>query len=268
MSPPPRPAPGAGGVISGPLGLSYFQQQQQHPPLSRSSLGSGTIHRGSPALLPVLVQPPTAPQSARHAPVLRAFDDDADLISPVPAPPIMIHTRARPGGRSLTARQSAVAMPPIPESPHAAPGADDSIPAAHKRVPERIRTQGLAPPPRDDVDDDGFTPVTPAAAAASPRSPLRRWLSFGRQQLSPTSPRDALGIPVGKWKLGRNPSRRLAAGGDADDLEPLSPQAGVAAGLPVPVVQPAEKKRGTVWGLIEGWWDLNLLEKSKSLRRK
>ena len=28
------------------------------------------------------------------------------------------------------------------------------LPAAHKRVPERIRTQGLAPPPRDDVEDD------------------------------------------------------------------------------------------------------------------
>lgn len=262
--PPPRPQPGAGGVISGPLGLSYLQQQQQHPPLSRSSLGSGTIHRSSPALLPVLVQPPTAPQSARHAPVLRALDDGSDFISPVPAPPIMIHTRAHPRGRSLTARQSAVAMPPIPESPLSPRGPNDGdiIPAAHKRVPERIRTQGLAPPPRDDVDDDGFTPVTPAAASASPRSPLRRWLSFGRQQQSPTSPRDALGIPVSKWRLGRNPSRRL---GDADDLEPLSPQAG---GLPVPVVQPVAKKRGTVRSFIDGWWDLNLLEKSKSLRQK
>lgn len=265
MSPPPRPQHGAGAVISGPLGLSYIQQQQQHPPLSRSSLGSGTIHRGSPAALPVLVQPPTAPQSARHAPILRALDNDADIISPVPAPPIMIHTRAHPRGRSLTARQSAVAMPPIPESP--ASPTDDVIPIAHKRVPERIRTQGLAPPPRDDVDDDnnGFTPITPITptGATSPYS-LRRWLSFGRQQQSPVSPRDALGIPVSKWKLGRSLSRRA---GDADDLEPLSPQA-AGAGLPVPAVQQKEKKRGTVWGMIEGWWDLNLLEKSKSLRRK
>ncbi|KAK8003061.1 hypothetical protein PG989_002780 [Apiospora arundinis] len=113
-------------------------------------------------------------------------------------------------------------MPPIPESPAslAPPQAtsnsptEDYIPIIHKRVPTKIQTQGLAPPGANqwDPDDDGFTPITPApGAGVSPKSP-RRWF--------PTSPRDALGIPVSKYFLGR----KLSKNGHAEDMEPLSPR--------------------------------------------
>ncbi|KAK8855814.1 hypothetical protein PGQ11_011726 [Apiospora arundinis] len=157
-------------------------------------------------------------------------------------------------------------MPPIPESPAslAPPQAtsnsptEDYIPIIHKRVPTKIQTQGLAPPeptnggPARDPDDDGFTPITPApGAGVSPKSP-RRWF--------PTSPRDALGIPVSKYFLGR----KLSKNGHAEDMEPLSPREAPSSYPPVPAVAPREKKTKTVWG----WWDLGLLERGLSLRRK
>lgn len=253
--PPPPPPPGHGGRV--PTGHS-------RPIYSPSrSLGTGTIQQhAGPASYPTLVHPfPAAPQAAHQAPIFRSIDED---IEPVPPPPMMLHQRNGSGGRSLTARQNAVTMPPIPESPGglAPPLAttnsptEDYIPIIHKRVPAKIRTHGLAPPDLTkegarDNDDDGFTPITAAPPSASPKSP-RRWF--------PTSPRDALGIPMSKYFLGR----KLSKSGDAEDLQPLSPRDAPTSYPPVPGVPPREKKTNTIWG----WWDLGLLERGKSLRRK
>lgn len=164
-------------------------------------------------------------------------------------------------------------MPIIPESPRTfappLPGGkgssssptEDFIPMIHKRVPEKIRTR--IPTPPSTPSDDGFTPITPAPSLFSPKSKGQ-----GRAPPLP-SPRDALGIPVSKFTfLGRSKSRR-AADADADDMEPLSPSvARDMDGLPLPVQASEKPKRKTIWGVLDGWWDLGLLERGKSLRRK
>lgn len=256
--------PPSSGGIPRPSGL--------YPPPSRN-LGTSAIVHGTPASYPRLVYVPAAPQPT-HAPVLRSIDED---IAPVPQPPPMVHSRSAPRGRSL-ARKSVV-MPPIPESPLrpkivitnnqtlAPPLAppivppeermppmppmpfdsptEDFIPIIHQRIPERIRTRVPTPPPSP--SDDGFTPVTPV-------TPKARRLRFSR---TPLSPREALS------KFGRSRERVV----EADDLEPLSPSTPAhTAGLPLPIQ--AKPKRKTLWGLVEGWWDLGLLERGKSLRRR
>ncbi|ORY57759.1 uncharacterized protein BCR38DRAFT_489761 [Pseudomassariella vexata] len=219
-----------------------------------------------------------------RAPILRSIDEDID---PVPVPPPLTYANSAARGRSLT-RQSIAYMPPIPESPaqdkystttsralvppslaiippqtatmspmplsHSP--TDDFIPIMHKRIPEKIHTRMPSPPPTPiDDDDDGFTPITPI----TPRS---------RGLLG----RDALGIPVLKSKFSRSKSKKVTGSTAFDDLEPLSPSNDVArgvdgSGLPVPVTQ-SKSTRRTVWGVLEGWWDLGLLDRGKSLRRK
>jgi hypothetical protein len=183
---------------------------------------------------------------------------------------MMIHGRSFTAkGRSLVGQhRRSVVMPIIPESPRTfapPPGqqnsspTEDFIPMIHKRVPEKIQTR--IPTPPSTPSDDGFTPITPAPSMFSPKS-----RGLGRAPPLP-SPRDALGLPVSKFMfLGRSKSRR---GGDADDMEPLSPSvARDMDGLPLPVQASEKPKRKTIWGVLDGWWDLGLLERGKSLRRK
>ncbi|KAK8059045.1 hypothetical protein PG994_009493 [Apiospora phragmitis] len=158
-------------------------------------------------------------------------------------------------------------MPPIPESPTglAPPNAnsptDDFIPIIHQCGPGKIQTRALFPPgptrgvAKDD-EDEGFTPITPSPSDTSPKSP-RRWLT--------SSPRDVLGIPVSKVFL----ARKLRKSNDVEDLEPLSPrEAPTSSYPPVPAVVQGAKERKTIWGFVEGWWDLGLLDRGRSLRRK
>lgn len=270
------------GGISGPLALSSTAS----PP---RNLGTGTIRRVPVAAVhhPTLITPPPgAPlPAAQKAPILRATDDN---IPDVPVPPPMVYARRMSrGDRSASAQRKSAAMPVIVESPRsttaphnrAGPSVvvqppsssptEDFIPIIHKRIPQKINTNIPPPPPipSDNDDDDDYTPITPAPSPYSPRAK-------GIKRAGPLlSPRDALGIPISKFRLpGRSKSKR-AAGASPEDLEPLSPsvnpQGGAEGLLSVPD-QPREKqpKRRTVWGIIDGWWDLGLLERGKSLRRK
>ncbi|KAI0170005.1 hypothetical protein GGR52DRAFT_491604 [Hypoxylon sp. FL1284] len=137
----------------------------------------------------------------------------------------------------------------MPQPPPAAAGAfnraslpvDDSIYAVRQRPPDRIRTKPAPPSPiviPPTPSDDGFTRIRRA-------SPLHR---------------DALGIPIGK-KFTRSKSKSVRYDDD-DDTTPLSPDTEAQT---APKQRP---KRKTLWGVIEGWWDLGLLERGKSLRRK
>ncbi|KAK8136577.1 hypothetical protein PG984_004517 [Apiospora sp. TS-2023a] len=220
------------------------------------ALVTGTVRHAGPASHPTLIhQSPAATQAARQAPIFRSIDEDID---PVPVPPIIVQSRNFTRGRSLTARQSAVAMPPIPESPVGLnpPNASTTSPVMHQRGLGKLQTRGLSPSAGNDEEDNGFTPITPAPSNVSPKSP-RWWL--------PSSPRDALGIPVSKVFLGR----KLRKNNDIGDFEPLSPrEAQTSLYPPVPAVVQSGKKRGTIWGLVEGWWDLGLLDRGRTLRRK
>ncbi|KAK8065996.1 hypothetical protein PG997_012743 [Apiospora hydei] len=159
-------------------------------------------------------------------------------------------------------------MPPIPESPaglappHTNSPTEDYIPIIHKRGPTKIQTRGLFPPGQTrgqakEDDDNGFTPITPTPLSASPKSP-RRWL--------PASPRDALGIPISKVFLGR----KVRKTNDVEDMEHLSPReaAHTSSHPNVHAVAQGAKDRKTIWGFVEGWWDLGLLDRGRSLKRK
>ncbi|RYO75939.1 hypothetical protein DL763_010853 [Monosporascus cannonballus] len=125
-------------------------------------------------------------------------------------------------------------------------------------------------PPTPDSDDDGFTPVTPGPSP-SPRAPRVR--AF-----------DALGLPVAAAvgrALARVRSRKVTVvdpssspGGEFDDVTPPTPAAGRS-----PLDEDLEAAGGggggrktmrrTFFGIIEGWWDLGLLERGgRSLRRR
>ncbi|RYP05678.1 hypothetical protein DL765_009764 [Monosporascus sp. GIB2] len=125
-------------------------------------------------------------------------------------------------------------------------------------------------PPTPDSDDDGFTPVTPGPSPG-PRSPRMR--AF-----------DALGLPVAAAvgrALARVRSRKVTVvdpspspGGEFDDVTPLTPAAGrtpLDGDLEAAGGGGGGRKtiRRTFFGIIDGWWDLGLLEMGgRSLRRR
>lgn len=201
----------------------------------------------------------------------------------MPTPPIVIHnipTANDPAGRFLTVPilpppAAHIAAPsPAPSSPGSSyphsPGSD-YIPILHQPVPKLGKTPAktptlvIVPPPSPSPsdDDDGFTPVTP--------SPSPRSRGFRRIIRASQLPRDALGIATAGFA--RMKSQRAVGGydddhhhhhhhHDDDDREPLSPP------YDAPAARAKTTTRKTLFGVLEGWWDLGLLERGKSLRRK
>ncbi|KAI0000235.1 hypothetical protein F4779DRAFT_622559 [Xylariaceae sp. FL0662B] len=215
----------------------------------------------------------------------------------VPPPPIMVHATARAAapptiivGRSLesdgNSRVStpapaivppAATMPRMPfDSPSSSPE-EAFIPIMHRRAPAPtpIDTSAKAPPVimppiPPTPSDDGFTPVTPTP------SPRLRGFRVGR---TPQLARDGLGIGI--WipvsKFSRSRSRRAEVGhvraGEHGDTTPLSPVSNNGDGnldveAQTMTAGRTRPKRRTLFGVLEGWWDLGLLERGKSLRRK
>lgn len=181
------------------------------------------------------------------------------------------------------------------------------IPIMHRRVPSppppvvtttttssettNTKTRIVIPPipPTPDSDDEGFTPVTPGSAGgvAVPRrnNTLKSPRSAGGGGMRAF---DALGIPVvARGILGRVRSRKVTIVdpskeryndyGDDDGFEddvPLTPAGAQGRDLEKGGMSGGDANgsrktmRRTLFGLIEGWWDLGLLERGKSLRRK
>ncbi|KAK4183540.1 hypothetical protein QBC35DRAFT_393645 [Podospora australis] len=129
--------------------------------------------------------------------------------------------------------------PPPPPPPPAAPmnegvrsptsPSDDVIPDEHKRVP------GLIP--------------------RSPLSPIRGFMARrGRKSAIP--PPIIINPPRGsKFREEKRTSPVLMT----------VPLVATPIHLTVP---PTKPKRKTVWGMIEGWWDLGLIERMNTVRRK
>ncbi|KAI1384337.1 uncharacterized protein F4822DRAFT_434272 [Hypoxylon trugodes] len=219
---------------------------------------------------------PTAPEPARRPPILRSIDED---IRPVQTPPVIVH--ANSGPTTITGQPVSSNYLPVPPAPAVVPPVatrsfdasgspkEDFIPIAHQATIDHVnaRTKTVPPPVAVVIpptpSDDGFTPVTP-----TPASPRLKGFRLSR---APPLPRDALGIPIGTGKkLMRSKSRKVQICHVDDDLDddttPLSPTN--ARDLEAQMTSKPKPKRKTLWGVIEGWWDLGLLERSKSLRRK
>lgn len=219
---------------------------------------------------------PTAPPPTRR-PVLRSVTSGDEDIRPRPAIPhpfssIMVNANNGP----TIPPPAPAAVPPVAArsfDPSNSPR-EDYIPIAHDHMHAQTRAAPLPTavviPPTP--SDDGFTPITP-----TPASPRLRGFRLSRAPPLPL-PRDALGIPIGQ-KFVRAKSRRVQIAhvddDNNDDTTPLSPTAdreaglGDGSGVQTAAGKPKPKlKRKTLWGVIEGWWDLGLLERGKSLRRK
>lgn len=215
------------------------------------------------------------PEASHRRPLRGAADED---VYHTPTVPVTINntkttsittttttTNIAPPGRFLTVT---IAPPPaahlrVPSplpSPHGSPhsATEDFIPILHQPVPKLGKAPAktpmlvIVPPPSP--SDDGFTPVTP--------SPSPRLKGFRRIRASQL-PRDALGIATAAFT--RTKSQRAVD--EYDDMEPLSPpyDARAVDGQAAAKAKPA---RRTLFGVLEGWWDLGLLERGKSLRRK
>ncbi|KAI0474144.1 hypothetical protein GGR56DRAFT_650469 [Xylariaceae sp. FL0804] len=164
------------------------------------------------------------------------------------------------------------------------PAEEDFIPIVHQTEPARSRAlpvvpavvmPPIPPTPPTPSDDDGFTPVTPVS------SPQRRGFVSRASQL--LLPRDALGVAVGLLRGGGSGNRAVdplgGAGGRGDDDDgfgdtaPLSPTGGGMWGSTGGEKEKQQQqsqppKRKTLFGVLEGWWDLGLLERGKSLKRR
>lgn len=132
--------------------------------------------------------------------------------------------------------------------------------------PAAAKSSNPADSPNEDFITIGHRPsrdhinarVVPLPPIVIPPTPSDD--GFDSISRAPPLPRDALGIPIGK-KFTRTKSRRVHHEDD-DDTTPLSP------GRETQTVSKQRPKRKTLWGVIEGWWDLGLLERGKSLRGK
>jgi hypothetical protein len=147
---------------------------------------------------------------------------------------------------------------PAPPSPHGSSlsPTEDFIPILHQPIPKigkaPVKTPMLVVVPPPTPSDDGFTPVTPSPS---------RLMGFKLARASQL-PRDALGIATAGFKR----KKSLRAIDEYEDMAPLSPSSARSMDLPSPVK--AKPRRRTLFDVLDGWWDLGLLERGKSLRRK
>ncbi|TGJ82053.1 hypothetical protein E0Z10_g6723 [Xylaria hypoxylon] len=226
-----------------------------------TALGTRLLSPGFGSRFP----PPLSLPVASYRRPVRSIDED---IHHVPTPPVMVNVNNGPIGRSLTIpippprpppSAHVIVPPPVP-SPHSVSHSptEDFIPILHQPVPKLGKTLAKTPTlviiPPPSPSDDGFTPVTP--------SPSPRSKAFKRIRASQL-PRDALGIATAAFS--RAKSQRAVD--EYDDMSPLSPPYD-ARTMDAQMAVKVKPKRRTLFGVLEGWWDLGLLERGKSLRRK
>ncbi|KAI1432855.1 hypothetical protein GGR50DRAFT_696657 [Xylaria sp. CBS 124048] len=208
----------------------------------------------------------------------------------VPTPPkitVNANNKTRATGRSLNDPLPPLPVPPVPPLPpavyltapqpaqtpydsHVSP-VDDSVSILYTPVPKlgktsvKTPTLVIVPPPRA-PSDDGFTPITP--------SPSPRLKAFKRIRASQV-PRDALGIATTgfAWRRSQRAvdecdtattATPVMSSPDGDDDDDDDVSTVMDAQLAIKV----KPRRRTIFEVLEGWWDLGLLDRSKSLKRK
>ncbi|KAK0712729.1 hypothetical protein B0T26DRAFT_650784 [Lasiosphaeria miniovina] len=146
-------------------------------------------------------------------------------------------------------------MPPIPGSPIDGPdGITDNISPILSRGPPPTTSadNNLASPssPSDDVIPEEHKRV-PGLIPRSPLSPLRGFMS--RRGRKP-APHPIVTQPY------------LASQGGKAAVTPGMVSVGIQS--PAAALAQAKPKRRTAWGIIDGWWDLGLLERMNTVKRR
>ena len=212
--------------------------------------------RATPTIVPSTAAMPTMPTFSSPSPTSSDRSSDKSP-SPTEAYIPIMHRRG-PSAES-----------PLPVLPALdTKTATATVAAATAPVPSKnASAPRLRSPETPDSDADGFTPVTPGSATLKSPRGVRAF--------------DALGIPVlnaGRSILARARSRKASVVDpdreDFDDVTPLTPSpaspfSGPAGARDLEAAGATRKTtRRTLFGIIEGWWDLGLLERGKSLRRR
>ncbi|KAI1424471.1 hypothetical protein F5Y12DRAFT_715229 [Xylaria sp. FL1777] len=272
---------GCAGVRGG-FGAAPVQQISGPTALGTRLLSPGFGSRFPPPL--------SLPEASHRRPIVRGVHsggDDDDDVHHALAPPV---TAAADNNTGLTGRSLTVPIPPprpvhtiAPPPPSPSPPAaavipsplgsshspnEDYIPILHqpvlkfKKTPAKTPTLVVVPPPPPSEGGGLTTPVTP--------SPSPRSRGFRRIRVSQL-PRDALGIATAGFARKKS-QRAVDEYGDDDDTTPLSPpyDTGDARMMAAQQHLGARTKsmRKTLFGVLEGWWDLGLLERGRSQRRK
>ncbi|KAK3997920.1 hypothetical protein QBC44DRAFT_46673 [Cladorrhinum sp. PSN332] len=141
----------------------------------------------------------------------------------------------------------------------------------------------IAGSPIDEKDTYGISPLmagapapAPATAAAptaasagsktqeqarvpkSPLSPIKGFLASRQKRKSVPPPPPIITIPIRQSKFREEKTPDVAVALQTVGLTPPP--------LPVPAMKPIKRK--TVWGVIDGWWDLGLVERMNTIKRK
>jgi hypothetical protein len=192
-----------------------------------------------------------------------------DGISPLlsRAPPLLSTTTPDP----LPPSKDCVSTPVTPNS-----ALDDAIPPEHKRIPGLIPRSPLSPN-RGIGLGLGFTALsgknttTNSRAAGNDR---RSWR--GRRKPVPPPivvvhpPRENWGFKEVRSPAVESVKGTIVASTPGSGAASAGVGGGLSSGGLVVEGTPArgKSKRRTVWGLIEGWWDLGLLERMGTVRRR
>ncbi|KAL2016807.1 hypothetical protein VTK56DRAFT_2976 [Thermocarpiscus australiensis] len=232
------------------------------PPPPLAPIRDRGAHR--PAAAAARVGPPQNPRAS--PPRFSCDSDDTSACSDAGSPP---------QARGLRPPPPRPRIPRIPGSSPADQKEKESIsPLLSGAPPPPPSGVNLAPPTKADVppdtpttspndDDDDVIPDEhkriPGLIPRSPLSPLRDFME--RRGRKPVPPSIVIHHPPRNYAV-REVKSPAVESATATIVVP-SPGA-----LPATPAAQARPKRRTVWGIIEGWWDLGLLERMNTVRRK
>ncbi|KAK3385737.1 hypothetical protein B0H63DRAFT_187200 [Podospora didyma] len=147
-------------------------------------------------------------------------------------------------------------MPPIPGSPTDEVDKGDGISPLMSRAPPPRSGTNLTVPPRVVMPDD---------VPASPSDDIIPEEHIRVPGLIPRSPLHPLG--TFRSKRNRKPvPPPIIVHAPPESLKGVLSAGMVSVKINTPIA--AKPKRRTVWGLIDGWWDLGLLERMNTIKRK
>ncbi|KAK4223684.1 hypothetical protein QBC38DRAFT_459095 [Podospora fimiseda] len=139
------------------------------------------------------------------------------------------------------------------------------------RIPNKMPT--IAGSPTDERATNAIAPIMAGGAAGtsmddrrqeqtrvpkSPLSPIKGFLASRQKRKSVPAPPPIITVPVRQSKFREEKTPEAAVALQTVGLTPPP--------LPAPAMKPIKRK--TVWGVIDGWWDLGLVERMNTIKRK